>query len=569
MHRLTSILLIIGCSSKNSPSSVTNTATHDTGGADSGEVPDMEVIGEPVGLLGTEGPACESPDDRSAIPFEIAVERGDWGDQFTPWVDATAGRGWGLAVADFNGDGHLDVFLPNLGTDELFLNDETGTLRRIEGAIPESTRFDLDVDTNGVAATDIDGDGDVDLYLANRGPDRLLLNNGDASFEDISLDCGITEEDLDSISASWGHLDDDGLPDLFVSTYFMGIFPYEDLAAGLIPEGDPNKLYRNLGGGRFEDISHTLPDSTQATFAFAAGWHDVDLDGRSDLMVVNDLGPIVSPNQVLRNTGGALEDWADSSALDVSIYGMGLGVGDINADGAPDFLFSSWDDLIWMESDGEGDWFENSINRGLVSGWTDQNVGWGAEVMDLDNDGNLDVTVPFGAHLMDPIEQAYFETAIGLYNPDTQDNMVFQSTGQSFVEVSRDWGLNDGAKSRVLLPADINGDGWLDLIGRSLDEPARLHLARCGDANWLTISVHDTAPNTLGLGVKVEVISSVKTQVQTVTSGSTGIASSGPHRLHFGLGSAPSVDVRVHWLDGYTTTVTNVVADQHLEIRRL
>ncbi len=575
MFRFVLIFGTIGCVNKSTEApeaSDSGRPTNDTAeGEDTGMPgPENAVTGTVVDILSHPGPICPEPSLRTGTPFDTYGGTGDWQNQWIPWTDYTAGRGWGLAVEDFNGDGHLDVFLPNLGDDELHFGEGTGHFIRNDAAIPPSLRDSTDVDTTGTAATDFDGDGDIDLYLANRGPDRLLRNRGDGTFEDITEASGISFQSTDSISAAWGHLDEDGLPDLFVSTYIYGVFPFEDIAAGRVPTADTNRLYRNLGGGRFEDISHLLPSTVQSTFAFVAGWHDIDADGDADLIVVNDLGPIAYPNVVLRNDAGTLVDIALETSLDVSIYGMGLGVGDVNGDMVMEFLFSSWDNLIWMESDGVGDWYDNSIGVGLTSTWEDQNVGWGTELADLNNDHHLDVMIPFGAHVMDPVEQSYFESALGLINPDSQSNMVFTGSTSGFLDVSAEWNLNDSAMSRVLLPADINNDGWLDLVGRSLDEPAALHLARCGEQGWLKIDLRDHAPNTMGLGVRVDLSleDAPPSLTRTVSSSSTGIASSGPHGLHFGLGDTRYVNLSIHWFDGTTTVVENVRPKQTLLITR-
>lgn len=571
MHLAFFLAMWIGCSeptgsSANQPKAADTAAPTELD--DTGHIEPIEVLGAAVTIESLEVRECTDPSPDAPAPFMPPSEAGDWDEQWIPWVDETAGRGWGLAVADFNGDGQLDVFLPNHGWDELYLGDGNGGFTASHDSIPLSGRDDTDLDTNGVAATDIDGDGDIDLYLANRGPDRLLINDGTGRFLDETMLSGIGSDSLDSISVSWGHLDDDGLPDLFVATYFMGIFPYEDLAAGRVPEGDANKLYRNLGGGRFEDISSTLPDAAKATFAFASGWHDINLDGRSDLIVVNDLGPIVVPNLVLLNEGGTLRDAASETSLDVSIYGMGLGKGDINRDGWPDFLFSSWDGLVFMESDGAGDWYENSINQGFAVDWTSRHVGWGTEFVDLNNDGFLDATVAFGAHIMGPLERAYFETGLGLLNPDEQQNMAFIGGPDGFVDSSDAWQLNDSAQSRIQLPVDINNDGWVDIVSRSLDRPATIQLASCGTNQWLVLAFEDAAPNTAGLGVTVELTANGVTTAETVTSGSTGIASSRPHSVRFGLGDQRTADITIHWLDGRTTTVSNIQSNQRLKITR-
>jgi len=538
------------------------------------EIPEFAVSGAGATTVLEPGPDCENPTARMDSEFVHNAGTGDWQDQFVPWEDLTAGRGWGVVVADFNGDKMLDVFLPNLGEDEIFVGDGTGHFVRVDGAIPWSTRDDQDVDTTGAAGTDVDGDGDVDLYLANRGLDRLLLNQGDGTFVDATASSGLGDTINDSISAAWGHLDDDGLPDLFVSTYRIGDFPVDDLAEGRNMVGDSNRLYRNLGDGRFEDISDTLHRSALDGLSFVAGWHDLDRDGDSDLLIVNDVGSLAEPNQVLRNNDGVLEDMGLRTSLGRPMYGMGMGVGDVNGDLVPEFLFSSWDELLWMESDENGGWFENSLNRGITSSWQEQHLGWGVELADLDNDRSLDALVPFGTLIMSEIEKAFFSVGYGLFNPDEQANMAFMATEDGFEDRAVEQGLDDYAMSRVMLPVDLNRDGWLDIVHRSLDYPGSISMAQCGTAGWLQVSMADHAPNTLGLGVRVDAVlygadgTAIQQATRTVQSGSTGVSSSGPHSVHMGLGDAVWVDLSVHWLDGEVTHIQGVRPSQFVEIRR-
>ena len=545
-------------------------ATGDTGSG-SWSPPDQAIDGSSVEIETASLNTCWMRDRDPEQPFSLDVRLGDMADHWIPWEDPIAGYGWGLAIEDFNGDGHLDLFLPNLGFDRLLLGDGTGSFSDASDTLPMGVYADEGVDTSGVAATDIDGDGDVDIYLANRGPDRILSNLGDGTFEDITLSSGILREDLDSISATWGHMDNDGLPDLFVSTYIMGTFPFEVLQAGGVPEGDPNRLYRNLGGGQFELVP--LPGDASRTFAFTAGWHDIDGDRDADLIVVNDLGPIVVPNLVLRNDDGTLVSVPDST-LARPMYGMGLAVQDLNGDDQPDFLMSSWDEMIWMVSDGEGDWYEDSRNWGLSFEPGRRHIAWGAELADIDNDTDADALVAFGHLNMDPIEQTFFEQSLSLMNPEEQADWVLRNNGGTFDSVDATWGLDDTTGSRELMPADINGDGWLDLVRRSKDAPAALHMAHCGDDGALLLRLSDLGPNTLGLGVTVVVTPIERDGTRgspqriTVQAGSTGIASSRPHQLHFGLGAAPWAAIEVQWLDGTTTKVSHVESNQRIQIRR-
>jgi hypothetical protein len=146
--------------------------------------------------------------------------------------------------------------------------------------------------------------------------------------------------------------------------------------------------------------------------------------------------------------------------------------------------------------------------------------------------------------------------------------------GDKFEDKAVELGLNDYAMSRIMLPADLNRDGWLDLVHRSLDQPASIHLARCGAAGWLQIKLADRAPNTLGLGVRIDATvygadgTVIQEATRTIQSGSTGVASSGPHTAYMGLGDAAWADLDVHWLDGEVTHIVGVTPDQFLEIMR-
>jgi hypothetical protein len=156
----------LGCSSKSAEEPASDNGAEPIGALDTAEPddtgwPELDLIvtGSAVEILAQAGPECGDPSQRTVATFDTHEGIGDWQNQRVPFSDLTAGRGWGLAVEDFNGDAHLDVLLPNLGVDELLF-----------------------------------GDGDIDIYVTNRGPDRLLQNRGDGSFEDI------TDENADSIT---------------------------------------------------------------------------------------------------------------------------------------------------------------------------------------------------------------------------------------------------------------------------------------------------------------------------------------------------------------------------------
>ena len=243
-------------------------------------------------------------------------------------------NGSGVALADLNGDGWLDIYLVQSGSlyeeeadqwrNELYFNLRDG-------------RFSKASDSNGagdsgygmgVAAGDYDNDGDVDLYVTNVGPNVLLANDGYGTFEDVSAAAGVDDSSFGA-SATFQDFDQDGFLDLFVANYVnwhksSEVECYEGGTRSYCPPeryGSPasNRLYRNNGDGTFTDYSEESGISRESGHSFGVVSADFDSDGRIDFYVANDR----TPNELWLNKGNLkFANVAESFGVAADGYGL-------------------------------------------------------------------------------------------------------------------------------------------------------------------------------------------------------------------------------------------------------
>jgi enediyne biosynthesis protein E4 len=488
----------------------------------------------------------------------------------------------GVAVFDYNGDGRPDIFFTNgAQTPSLEKSSDAyaNRLYRNDGEM----RF-TDVTTTagvrgigyamGVAAADYDNDGHIDLFVAGVRQNQLLRNRGDGRFEDVTKQAGIASGEW-GVAAGWLDYDNDGRLDLLVVNYvqwtpdanpFCGdearrirIYCHPRVFKGL-----PNRLYRNRGDGRFEDASAQAGLLTHVGKGMSVAFADFDHDARLDMFVTND----AVPNFLFRNNGdGTFTETALMAGVSVTdtgkpISSMGTDFQDYDNDGWEDIhvtaLAGETFPLFHNRSGtGRGAFAEVTQASGLAR-LTVKASGWCSIVADIDNDGWKDIFTA-NSHVNDRISE--FE-AIDF----NQANNLFLNDGRGrFRDATSASGLGGApAAHRGCGVADFDGDGRLDLVVLVLGAQAELWKNDSQPENtWLIVRLVGTRSNRDGIGARVI----VGNQVRTMTT-AVGYASSSHAGLHFGLGAAREIDrLEVQWPSGARQIVEHVKANQIMLVR--
>jgi hypothetical protein len=520
-----------------------------------------------LALLGCPDPA--DSDDTDAVEGPVRVEQlpfaacgattpgfdawepgGDWDVQYTEDNARFLYTGGGVAVADFDQDGFRDIFLPGATRAQLFWGTADGFEDDASrGGANEAllATFERGV---GASLVDFDADGDLDLYHTRLSRPNALLINESGVFTDVAPQWGLADA-RQSISSSWGDLDGDTDLDLFVANFG---FQADDRAT-------PNGLFEARPNAFFERTAE-LPADFNEAFTFTGGFVDLDGDRLPELYAVNDFG-WKFPNQLLWNRGGTFEVDGNAAGLDVVMEGMGLGVNDLNGDGVPDLLMSSWDDIFLMQSVETANglvWADTADAVGIGPDVdTNRVIAWGADLQDLDNDMDLDALVVNG----------YLRVSENwpLPAPEEQPESLFVNEGGVFTQQAELWGLTDTGLSRGFVLTDLNGDGALDLVRRSLRGNALLHLGRC-TGNALIVELEQSGINRDAVGAVIDVEADGVVQRRWMLAGTTNFGSAGPLEVHVGLGEATEATVTVTWPDGQVDSV-DVAAHQRVRIRRV
>ena len=470
----------------------------------------------------------------------------------------------GIAVFDYNGDGRPDIFfangasLPDLKKSDakyhnrLFRNDGGWRFTDVTAeAGLAGEGYSL-----GAAAADFDNDGHVDLFVAGLYRNILYRNLGNGRFSDVTAQSKIKSNEW-SVAAGWFDFDGDGRLDLLVTNYgridlakprFCG-----DTARGLrvychpkYYDPRPNQLYRNLGGGVFEDVSVSSGIAASAGRGMSIAFADYDADGRMDAFVTND----GLPNFLFRNLGGGkFEETALLAGVALLDHGrpvasMGTDFRDYDGDGKPDIIVTALNGETFpvFRNLGKG-MFQDATHASQMARGSNTYAGWGVALVDFDNDGLMDIFTS-NSHVNDIVEK--FEAAV--YR---QPNTVFRNIGGGKFALVGDSGLAGAVQAhRGAAFADFDGDGRVDAVVTVLGGPAELWRNVTEPAgNWIGVQLDGQ-----GIGAEVR----VDGQVNLMTS-SVSYASSVVGPVHFGLGSKTKVEkIEIRWPSGVVQTVTDV-----------
>lgn len=511
-------------------------------------------------------------------------------------VDAPDRYSTGCALADINGNGHLDlVLVSTLGPNSLFLNDGTGRFTE-HGA-------DLGLDITGkggttIAMADVDGDGWLDLYVANykqfhpadsfppqqRAPNQLVREVSPGTYRVI---------------------------DEFAEDFKLVMRP--DMGGlNLTMRADPDDFYRNEGGrftriplpsDRFLDAAGQPLDPAPESFTLGARFADFNGDGAPDLYVANDFE---DPDLFWLNDGAGgfrLAPWQVQRQNSHSA--MGVDVADIDGDGHPDFFVTDmlsqdtrrlrtqipthtslpkrpgeiemqlqWQRNTLLLNRGDGTFSEIGQAAGVAaSGWS-----WGTMFMDVDLDGRPDILVATGHpwDIMDADTQERLQNRLtGVpwqrhrweYPELPLPNVAFRNRGDlTFEDASTAWGFAQGDDiSHALAAADLDGDGALDVVVNRLGAQAVVLRGRAS-APRLTVRLVGDAPNTRAVGARIRVLGgAVPVQVREVAVGGLYLSHS-DYLASFATGDADSVTIEVTWRDGRRSMIAGARPGREYEI---
>ncbi len=414
----------------------------------------------------------------------------------------------------------------------------------------------------GVAVGDYDGDGRPDLYITNYGPNRLYRNSGQGTFADVTASAGSGLDDPRwSTSATFTDYDGDGDLDLFVANYVdfsvagskkcydpAGV---RDYCGPLQFRPVPDRLFRNNGDGTFTDVSETSGITRAAGPGLGVVGADFNGDGRCDFYVAND----GMANQLWLNQGdGRFEDGALMAGAAFTMDGqaegsMGIASGDPDNDGDLDLVVTNitGEGAAFYENLGHGQFEDRRIAAGLGAA-TRPYTGFGTDWFDYDNDGWLDLFVANGAVTIQ-------EALRGERFRFRQKNQLLRNVGGiRFRDVSDGAGpgLQLSDVSRGAAFGDVDNDGDVDILVTTNGGPARLLLNELPPAShWLEVRLQGTADNRDGLGARVGLrMKGGRTLWRRAHTDGSYLSASDP-RVHFGLADAASVDaVVVEWPRG-------------------
>jgi hypothetical protein len=504
--------------------------------------------------------------------------------------------GGGAALLDYDGDGRLDLYLVQGGAigpdvtpadrergDRLFRNvsapDANGQWRvRFEDVTAEA-RIDARGYGMGVAVGDYDGDGDPDLYVLNFGDNQLWRNEGDGTFTDVTEAAGVNDPRW-SVSGAFADLDGDGREDLVLVNYADYDFDRHRLckASGsgrpdyCSPSAYPaagDSLFRNLGDGRFEDVSERAGIAGKTSHGLGVVCADLDGDGRRDVYVAND----GSPNFFWVNRGEMrFEDDAMLAGNAVNgngaaEAGMGVDAADYDASGAEDLFVTHLkrETNTLYRNDGQG-WFSDVSAASGLGPPSLPYTGFGTRFADFDLDGRLDVFVANGA-----VTEESELAAAGDPFPYHQANQLFFNEGEGrFREVTGEAGaaLSRSRVSRGVAFGDIDNDGRTDLVVVNVNGAVEVLLNRIGDAGgWIGLDpLVEGRPVT---GARAWRVVSEEERVLRRSRRDGSYASASDPRIVFGLGAnADPQTFELEWPDGTKETFRDLPVGQYHRIEK-
>jgi enediyne biosynthesis protein E4 len=527
-------------------------------------------------------------------------------------------NGGGVATGDINNDGLVDIyFTSNQGGNKLYLNKGNFQFEDI------SQKAGVTGDggwSTGVTMADVNGDGFLDIYVAQvgdykglTGKNKLYINNGDLTFSEKAAEYGIDFVGF-STHALFFDYDQDGDLDLYLLNHSIKkpeVFSHADTKFTNQDEKGGDKLFKNLtaqGENRMEEVTEEAGIlSSSLGFGLGVGVADINGDGWLDLYVSNDFTE--DDYLYINQADGTFKESLKEYISNTSRYSMGNDIGDINNDGLPDIFTTDMlpaDPQIWMKSVGEdkqevydvkkrlgyGDQYVRNhlqLNRGdgrfseigLLTNTFATDWSWSPLIFDMDNDGQKDIHITNGIvkrpNDLDFIQYSQ-EPSTGLSEKEIQakqiemlptvklSNFSFRNEGNlKFTNMAESWGLDQLSYSNGSTYADLDNDGDLDLVINNIDQEAFVYQNLSTEKlknHFIQIDLKGENLNPFGIGAQVYVYVGNEVFHQTLST-SRGFQSGTSTTLTFGLGDIADIDsIEIVWNASETEVFKNIPVDK-------
>ncbi len=485
----------------------------------------------------------------------------------------------GVVVFDYDGDGDHDLFFVDGGA----LPGYAGEPARSRLFRNEGGRFRDDTARSGLVlpmygcggtAADVEGDGDVDLFVTGLGADALFANQGDGTFRDVTAEAGVSHRAW-STAATFTDTDRDGDLDLYVADYVD--FTLENHRtcrkgeAGLVAycqpdayEALPDRFLRNEGGVFRAATAEVGLDTVAPGAGLGAVFADLDEDGWPDLYVANDQ----DPNHLFLNLGGgvfedrslisgaALNDRGEAEA------GMGVDAGDYDGDGRLDLVVTNFEGESngLYRNLGGGSFLDGRYAAGIAQPSVPM-LAFGVDLADLDHDADLDLVVAY-VHVLDNAAEILPASRYA------QRNQLFENLGGGRFREVLDAGLDIVRVSRGLATGDLDGDGDLEIVIVNANDFAEVYENLDGEvASWLLVDLEATRSGPSGIGGRLTLITAGRRLVEEVRTASSYL-SQNAQSVHFGLGQAPQAEtLEVAWPAGGRQRFEGLRARRRVRLR--
>jgi hypothetical protein len=489
----------------------------------------------------------------------------------------------GVAAIDYNNDGLMDLFftngaeLPEMKKSSpayyncLLRNNGDGTFEDVTvkaGLTGAGLGYCF-----GVAVADYDNDGHQDLFICSAGRNALYHNNGNGTFTDVTAGSGLEHkpENVLSVGAAWFDYNNDGLLDLIVTNYTTWTpqtdkqcfkdATHEEYCSPTIYKSIESRLYRNLGHGRFEDVTETSAIGKALGKGMGISIADFTGDGLMDIFIAND----TEPNFLFVNQGNGmfkergLEYGVAYNEEGKSVSGMGSDAKDFDNDGWVDIIYNDLAGQVFAILKNEGGRSFSDATWSTKLGPQTRNLsGWSIGFIDYNNDGWKDIYSANGD--VDDLTESSRQ----------HDTMFENEGGKTFIDVTEKMGPDFSfvGYQRGSAFVDLNNDGFMDLVVTSLGQKPRILMNNALVKNhWIMFDLRGYKSNRDGIGATIKVTTESGRILYNHVTTSVGFMSSSDRRAHFGLGAETRIDhVEIRWPSGIVQRLERPTADRIVKV---